>query len=67
VEVERHSGGELPHKYVEYEMHTHSKAFEADEEMGGYMMQGDIYTIYYIENLDSTGDEILSLEWVAKG
>jgi hypothetical protein len=67
VGVERRSGGEHPHTYIEHELHIRGKEFEVDEEMGGYMMQGDIYTIYYIENLDGTGDEILSLEWVAKG
>ena len=67
VGIERRSGGEHPHTYIEHELHIRGMEFDVEEEIGGALMQGDVYTIYYVENLDGSGDAILSLEWVAKG
>lgn len=45
-----------------YELHVGGQEFEVDSVLADYMMQGDVYAIYYTEN----PEEIISVEQLAK-
>jgi hypothetical protein len=52
------------HQTVEdHELHIGNEEFECDSELANIMMQGDIYTIYYIKE----SKKIMSAEMSAKG
>ena len=57
VGVERTSGGEHHHTYIQHELHIGDQEFDVQESAAGHIMQGDTFAIYY---LDDSG--ILSLE-----
>jgi hypothetical protein len=63
VGVQRRTGGQHPHTYVQHELHIGEEEFDVEKEIAGHMMQGDVYAIYYIEG----EDKIMSLEWLSKG
>jgi hypothetical protein len=60
--VERRTGGEHSHTYIQHELYIVGKEFDVSEAVCGCLMQGDVYTIYWVENLNGSGAEILSLE-----
>jgi hypothetical protein len=62
VGVQRESGGEHPHTYIDHELHIGHEQFDVDENVAGMMMQGDLYAFYFIQNMDGTGKSIMSLE-----
>jgi hypothetical protein len=66
VGVEKRSGGEHPHTYIDHELHIGQEEFDVDEDVAGFMMQGDPYAFYFIENLDGTGKNVMSAERLAK-
>jgi hypothetical protein len=66
VGVEKRSGGEHPHTYIDHELHIGQEEFDVDEDVAGFMMQGDPYAFYFIENLDGTGKNVMSAEQLAK-
>lgn len=47
--------------YIQHELHIGRQKFEVDGDLGGYLMQGDTYAIYYIDE-----DQIMSMERVSK-
>lgn len=47
--------------YIQHELHVGQQTFDVDEELGGYLMQGDTYAVYFVNE-----DEIMSLERLAK-
>ena len=53
--------------YIDHELHIGKEEFDVDEDLAGLMMQGDVYAIYYTEDLDGTDQEILSVEKLPKG
>ncbi len=62
VGVEKHTGGEHPTTYVDHELHIGPVAFDVEEEVAGFMMQGDVYAIYYVTQMDGSGRQVLSAE-----
>jgi hypothetical protein len=65
VGVEKRSGGEHPHNYTDYELHIQDQTFNVERAFGGYMVQGDVYTVYFIEDLNGDNEQVLSLEKVS--
>jgi hypothetical protein len=59
--------GEHGHTSIAHELHIAKEEFDVDEELGGLMMQGDVYAVYFIENMDGSDENVLSLEWLSKG
>lgn len=59
--------GEHGHTSIAHELHIAKEEFDVDEEVGDLMMQGDIYAVYFIEDIDGSDANILSLEWLSKG
>lgn len=53
--------GEQGRHAMAYTLYIGKKEFEVDEELTGYVNQGDIYAIYF------DGSKILSTEWLSKG
>ena len=47
--------------YIEHELRIGRQKFEVPGELGGYLMQGDTYAVYYINE-----NQIMSLERLAK-
>ena len=66
VKVERsttRSDGTASH-YFAYEMHIGEGTFDVGSDAAGFMMQGDVYAIYYTQGSEK---EILSVEFISKG
>jgi len=64
VEKETSSGTGIhrtTRKYIQHELHIGRQKFEVSGELGGYLMQGDTYAVYYIDEY-----QIMSLERVSK-
>jgi len=59
--------GEHGHTYIEHELHIGKEEFDVDEDVAGFMMQGDPYAFYFIENADGTGKNVMSAERLTKG
>jgi hypothetical protein len=59
--------GEHGHTYIEHELHIGKEEFDVDEDVAGFMMQGDPYAFYFIENLDGTEKNVMSVERLSKG
>ncbi len=47
--------------YIQHELHLGHQTFEVPGELGGYLVQGDTYAVYYINQ-----NQIMSLERLAK-
>ncbi len=62
VGVEKQSGGEHPHTYIDYNLHVGGKEFDADEDAGNFLTQGDVYTVYFVEDADGEVVDVLSME-----
>ena len=65
VKVERttaRGNGSVSH-YFAYEMHIGDGTFDVGSDAAGFMMQGDVYAIYYTQGSEN---EILSLEFISK-
>jgi hypothetical protein len=58
VGVERTSSGEDHHTYIAHELHVGGGEFDVDSGIADYIMQGDVYAIYFLKDTDT----ILSLE-----
>ncbi|MGD0004716.1 MAG: hypothetical protein ABSE06_10860 [Anaerolineaceae bacterium] len=58
--------GEHGHTYIDHELHIGQEEFDVDEKVAGFMMQGDLYAAYYIENMDGSGQQVLSVEHLSK-
>ncbi len=58
--------GEHGHTYIDHELHIGREEFDVDEEVAGFMMQGDLYAVYYIENMDGSGQQVMSVEHLSK-
>jgi hypothetical protein len=50
-------------RFYAYEMHIGTGTFDVTSDLAGYMMQGDIYAIYYTQDSEK---EILSTELISK-
>ena len=57
--------GEHGHTYIDHELHIGKEEFDVDEDIAGLMMQGDPYAFYYVENMDGSGKNILSVERIS--
>jgi hypothetical protein len=58
--------GEHGHTYIDHELHIGQMEFDVDEDVAGFMMQGDLYAVYYIEDMDGSGQQVLSVEHLSK-
>ena len=58
--------GEHGHTYIEHELHIGKEEFDVDEDVAGFMMQGDPYAFYFIENTDGSGKNVMSVERLSK-
>lgn len=67
IGVQRRSGGEHPHTYIAHELHIGREEFDVSETVAGSMMQGDIFTVYYIQEMDGSGKRPMSVEWRSRG
>ncbi len=61
VKVEWRSGGKTHSTHIDYELHVGEEEFEVDSKLADYMLQGDTYSIYYVEDSDDERT-IMSLE-----
>jgi hypothetical protein len=52
VKAEWRSGGRHSSTHVDYELHIGEIEFEVDPSLADYVMQGDVYSVYYIEDSD---------------
>ena len=64
VAAERHTRSS---KYIQHELHVGDREFDVIEEICGHVVEGNVYSIYYIEKMNGWDDEILSLERIARG
>jgi len=48
VGVERTSGGEHHHTYIQHELHIGGQEWDVDSSLAGYIMQGDVYAVYFV-------------------
>lgn len=64
VAIER--TGEHGFSSTDHELHMGKLEFDVDEAVAGFMMQGDLYAIYYVEDTDGSEQEIMSLEHLSK-
>ncbi len=52
---------------ISYELQVEAKIFNVGGELKGLMLKGNIYAVYYIEDLrSSANNSILSMEWIAQ-
>ena len=63
VAAERHYRS---NRWIQHELHIGDKEFDVDQRVSAYMIQGNVYSVYYVEKVNGHDDEILSLEWVAR-
>ncbi len=64
VEKETSSGSGIHRTtstYIQHELRIGRQKFEVEGDLGGFLMQGDTYAIYYIDK-----DQIMSMERVSK-
>lgn len=52
VKVQWRSGGKSSHTHTKHELQVGEQQFEVDESLANYVMQGDVYSVYYIEDSD---------------
>ncbi len=65
VAVERRDGSRHA-TYLVNVLHIGPLAIDIKQALVGHMMQGDIYTVYYVEDNDGSERQILSLELLPK-
>jgi hypothetical protein len=65
VAVERRDGSRHA-SYLVNVLHIGSLAIDIKEALVGHMLQGDMYTVYYVENNDGSEKQVLSLEALPK-
>jgi len=58
--------GKHGHTYIDHELHIGQEEFDVDEKVAGFMMQGDLYAVYYVEDMDGSGQQVLSVEHLSK-
>jgi len=65
VAVERRDDSKHP-SYLVNVLHIGSLAIDIKDALVGHMLQGDIYSVYYVENNDGSEKQVLSLELLPK-